>query len=125
MGDKSRRLRRRLLWALLALVVVVIVAILGISVYAASSLTQFERVPIQNTPSDYGLEYTDISFPSRDGLTLRGWWLDASDDASVIILVHGSTRNRAEPPERTLQLSVQVLCGAVSPCEVRSVVGSR
>jgi flagellar basal body-associated protein FliL len=54
--NKPRRLKRRLLWISVILVVVVAVAILGISVYAASSLTQFEREPILNIPTDYGLE---------------------------------------------------------------------
>ncbi len=107
--NKTRRLKRRLLWISVVLVVVVAAAILGISVYAASSLTQFERKPIQNTPTDYGLEYVDVSFPSRDGLTLRGWWLSTRDDRPVIILVHGSTRNRSDPPERMLGIAKELV----------------
>ena len=81
---------RRVLWALLAIIVVAAGIILGISGYAASSLTQFERVPIECNPADFGLGYVDVSFPSRDGLMLRGWWLEAGDDNPVIVVVHGS-----------------------------------
>ncbi|AEC51442.1 hypothetical protein PNA2_0525 [Pyrococcus sp. NA2] len=28
------------------------------------------------TPRDLGLEYKDIEFKSRDGIKLRGWWID-------------------------------------------------
>ena len=104
-GSKSRRPRKRILWALLALIVVAAGIILGISFYAASSLTQFERVPVECNPADFGLEYVDISFVSRDGLTLRGWWLETGDDNPVIVVVHGSEGNRAHPAERMLGIA--------------------
>jgi len=111
MSDNGRRRMRWWLWVIIAFVIVVIVAIMGISVYAASSLTQFERIPIQKTPSEYGLEYTDISFPSRDGLTLKGWWLETQADAPAVVMVHGSTRNRAEPPERMMGMAKALVNG--------------
>jgi len=101
-GSKSRRLMRRVLWSLLALIVVAAGIILGISGYAASSLTQFERTTIDSDPADFGLEYVDVSFPSRDGLILRGWWLEGGDDNPIIAVVHGSEGNRAHPAERML-----------------------
>jgi len=104
-ASKSRRLARRVLWALLALIVVAAGIILGISGYAASSLTKFERVPIGSNPSDFGLEYVDVSFPSRDGLMLCGWWLEGGDDNPIIVVVHGSGDNRAHPAERMLGIA--------------------
>ena len=104
-AGKSRRLRRRVLWASLAIIVVAAGAILGISGYAASSLTKFERVPIGSNPVDFGLEYVNVSFPSRDGLTLRGWWLEGGDDSPIIVVVHGSGGNRADPAERMLGIA--------------------
>jgi pimeloyl-ACP methyl ester carboxylesterase len=104
-ASKSTRLRRRVLWASLAVIVLAAVTILGISGYAASSLTKFERVPIGSNPADFGLEYADVSFPSRDGLTLRGWWLEGGDDSPVIVVVHGSEGNRADPAERMLGIA--------------------
>ncbi len=105
MTDKASKLRpvcRRVLWASLAVILLAGGAILGISGYAASSLTKFERVPIESNPADFGLQYVDVSFPSRDGLTLRGWWLEGGDDSPVIVVVHGSGGNRADPAERML-----------------------
>jgi predicted acyl esterase len=104
-ASKSRRLRRRVFWASLAIIVVAAGTILGISGYAASSLTKFERVPIGSNPADFGLEYVDVSFPSRDGLTLRGWWLEGGDDNPIIVVVHGSGGNRADPAERMLGIA--------------------
>ncbi len=102
---KPKRLVRRVLWALLALVLVAAGIILGISGYAASSLTQFERTLIDSSPADFGLEYADISFPSRDGLMLRGWWLEGGDDSPTIVVVHGSEGNRGHPAERMLGIA--------------------
>jgi len=104
-AGKSRRLRRRVLWASLAVILVAAGAILGISGYAASSLTRFERVPVGSSPADFGLEYADVSFPSRDGLTLHGWWLEGGNDSPVIVVVHGSEGNRADPAERMLGIA--------------------
>ena len=100
---------RRRVWIPLLIVVAVAGIILGISVYAAHSLTRFERVPITQHPSDFGLKYEDISFPSRDGLTLRGWWLEAHEDKPVVVLVHGSTRNRAEPAQKMLGIAKELV----------------
>jgi len=104
-ASKSRRLRRQVLWVSLAVILLAAGTILGISGYAASSLTRFERVPIGSSPADFGLEYVDVSFPSRDGLTLRGWWLEGGDDRPVIVVVHGSEGNRADPAERMLGIA--------------------
>jgi len=104
-AGKSRRLRRRVLWTSLTVILLAAGTILGISGYAASSLTRFERVPVDSNPADFGLEYVDVSFPSRDGLTLRGWWLEGGDDGPVIVVVHGSEGNRADPAERMLGIA--------------------
>lgn len=96
---------RRVLKAVLIPTLVVTAVIFGISGYAASSLTRFERVPIESTPADFGLEYVDVEFPSRDGLMLQGWWLEGDEGESVIIVVHGSEGNRAHPADRNLGIA--------------------
>lgn len=104
-AGKSRRSMRRILGASLAIIVVMAVVILGIAGYAASSLTRFERVPVENTPADFGIEYVDVEFPSRDGLMLRGWWLEGEEGEPVIVVVHGSEGNRAHPTDRNLGIA--------------------
>jgi len=97
---------RRVLKAALIATLVAAAVIFGISLYAASSLTRFERVPIESTPANFGLEYVDVEFPSRDGLMLQGWWLEGDEGESVIIVVHGSEGNRAHPADRNLGIAV-------------------
>lgn len=40
------------------------------------------------TPADAGLEYDIVEFPSRDGLSLFGWFIPGTNGATVI-LIHG------------------------------------
>jgi len=43
--------------------------------------------PVFNSPSDEGLEYQDVEFPTSDGVTLRGWLIEGGTD-KVIIQTH-------------------------------------
>ncbi len=75
-----------------------------------------ERVPVETTPSDYGMTYEDIEFPPRmpeeraeeNPITLRGWWVPRTTQAvgpeSAIIVVHGIDSNRARDPELYMPL---------------------
>ncbi|MEE9199748.1 MAG: alpha/beta fold hydrolase [Dehalococcoidia bacterium] len=66
--------------------------------YIAYSLTRVVREPVGQTPADVGLEYEEVTFPSRvDHLALRGWWIQRSDEERCIILVHGGEKHRADP----------------------------
>jgi len=94
----------------LAIALAVVIAFLGISAYLGHSMTSIERVPIEETPALYGLEYEEVSFPSRvDELTLRGWYLPAEGGAEVIIMVHGAEQHRADPGVQMLDIA----CGLV------------
>lgn len=50
--------------------------------------------PFPKTPSDYGLDYRDVDFPTRDGLTLRGWLIGEDADKIVIMTHFGYRANR-------------------------------
>lgn len=45
------------------------------------------------SPAEYELDFDDVSFPARDGLTLRGWWIPAAlagaDSNRAVIFLHG------------------------------------
>jgi len=40
-------------------------------------------------PSDYKLSYENISFKTKDGLTLRGWFIPSNHSNNTIIIGHG------------------------------------
>ncbi len=50
-----------------------------------------------HTLDDFGLAAEDVSFPSRDGTQLSGWFISAArSPAAAIVLSHGHGRSRAE-----------------------------
>lgn len=51
------------------------------------------RRPFTQTPTDYGLPYEDVTFVSRDGTRLAGWFIPGHTRAAVAI-VHGAWVNR-------------------------------
>jgi fermentation-respiration switch protein FrsA (DUF1100 family) len=61
----------------------------GLVLYSARVLTR-RRVPdAPASPADYGLHYEEVAFPSRDGLTLRGWFILAASPRGTVIFCHG------------------------------------
>ncbi len=59
----------------------------------AQGLAMGVRTPIIRTPEEYGLEYEEISFETKDGVTINGWFIPADSD-KVIISNHFSPANR-------------------------------
>ncbi len=55
----------------------------------------------RRTPADFGFpDYHDEAYTSTpDGLTLRGWWMPAKDQAATraVVFVHGRWSNRLKP----------------------------
>jgi fermentation-respiration switch protein FrsA (DUF1100 family) len=82
---------------IIGVVVLVIVIILGVSAYLGGLATKVDREPLTINPADLGLEYEDITFPSReDHLMLHGWFLPSPDSEEVIIILHGAESNRCD-----------------------------
>ncbi len=52
-------------------------------------LTRRHRPDERRWPAEYGLDYEEVTFPARDGLTLRGWWIPASGAERAVIFLHG------------------------------------
>lgn len=95
----SRPFRSKRLWLFAAggLAALLCVTYAALSVYKAIQYTTTPRQPpITATPTESGLTFEDIAFPSAadDHLTLRGWWIPNPASQRAIILVHGRYENR-------------------------------
>ena len=68
-------MRAGLRWVLL--IAVVLVAVYGgVSYVIASGVTEAERNAQDGHPSEHGLQFEDVEFPSRTGdVTLVGWYI--------------------------------------------------
>lgn len=76
---------------LILIFIPVILFVLGF-IYSLQRLHSSLNLHPQNgskTPSDYGLEYQDVSLVSRDGNTLKGWYIPTNEPKAFVILVHG------------------------------------
>ena len=61
------------------------------------------RYPIENPPSHYGLRFEDVTFPSLDGVELKGWFLQGGTDRQgaerrrpAIVICHGLGASKAD-----------------------------
>ena len=96
--------------ALISLVVGVPVFIflfspLAISFLVTRATTRPSDQLLMDTPASYGVEYRDVEFSSRDGLTLGGWLTEGAKSKPTIIACHGLFRSRKELLERSCRLA--------------------
>jgi len=97
--SKKRRKWRKIMWFFAGgIILIALIVCIGISVYVGNSMTHPEKKPIDQFPSDYGMDYEDIEFVSRDGETdLSGWVIEPETDAKMtLIFGHGYKGNRFE-----------------------------
>jgi pimeloyl-ACP methyl ester carboxylesterase len=65
--------------AILGPLVLLLLILLGVTVWFWSTeLIKSPKPDKPASPADYGLPFTEVLFPSRDGLTLHGWFIPAS-----------------------------------------------
>ena len=54
-----------------------------------------QRSPILRRPDEFGLDYEDVYFQSRDGIALEGWYIPAKEKSNKIVICnHFSPGNR-------------------------------
>jgi len=74
---------------IVVLLSVFLLLLLAAAWHGSEQITR-RRIPDeQRSPAEYGLDFEEISFPARDGLTLRGWFIPAPDARGTVIFCHG------------------------------------
>ena len=56
-------------------------------------------------PSEYGLDYVPVAFGTSDGLNIQGWIMETTEDAPVVIFLHGFGDNRASSPSKVFGIA--------------------
>lgn len=100
------------LWLKIALffLLAVILVFVGIAAFLGHTLTKTNRIPIEDNPAIFGLEYREAEFPSAvDGITLRGWYLPLQGSDRIIIMVHGAGAHRASRKVRMLDIASELI----------------
>ncbi len=74
----------------LSFILALLVAFLIIAGWRESQYIIQRRQPDKpDSPARYGLQFEEVEFKSRDGITLRGWFIPASEAKGTIIFCHG------------------------------------
>jgi len=101
-----RGLFKKLTLVLFFILVIFVLIVLGISVKAVDTLTKVKRVPITQTPKDVGLTFENVKFKSAvDGLTLKGWFIPSNNSDKVVVLIHGTAKNRQDSDVGFLEIA--------------------
>ncbi len=95
-APRARHLLKLTVFTTIVLLLVAYVVAPGVFIW---SYTHQARAAMASNPSNFGLAYENVRFPSqRDGIALSGWFIPSSSSGRAIIFVHGIGANRwAEP----------------------------
>jgi len=107
--NHGARVFRVTLTAFLLLFPVFLFAVLPLtfSHLVANASTRPQDRILTETPASFDCEYSEVEFPSRDGLLLKGWLIKGDPAKSPIVFSHGLFRSRREVLERACSLSRQ------------------
>ncbi|MGZ4739088.1 MAG: alpha/beta hydrolase [Ilumatobacteraceae bacterium] len=90
---------------LIAPVGLVVAFVIVSAVFPAVYATNVPRPPLgSQRPSDRGLNYSDATFETVDGFTLRGWYIPPTNRAAVVLL-HGASSTRTSVLDQAVVLA--------------------
>ena len=89
-----RQARRLWPFFIAGVIAAALIAYFGISFRVAETVTQVERVPLDPPASSIAATHEDVTFKSRDGIVLKGWWFAVPRADRAVVIVHGRGRNR-------------------------------
>jgi alpha-beta hydrolase superfamily lysophospholipase len=78
-----------LVWLSVGVVAPLLVFLARVSWLWSSRLMARRTPDAPTSPADYGLAYEDVGFPSRDGVSLGGWFILANPARGTIVLCPG------------------------------------
>lgn len=64
----------------------------------ADGFSHTGRSPLLHSPAERGLEFSEVTFPSRDGVPLEGWFIPAAGSDKLVIANHPMGFTRAGLP---------------------------
>jgi len=81
----------RISWVVVLLLILVVLSFWGfyISIKPPKILSNI-------TPADFDLDYEDVTFVTKDGLKLKGWFIPKTKRAKTIILLHGYPADKGD-----------------------------
>lgn len=91
-GTGPPRRRRRLRWTVRGVVLVLLIG--GLRIVGLDGKFYYPDDEVYVRPEELGVAYHDVTFPTRDGLTLHGWFLPArGTPRGTVVHFHGNAAN--------------------------------
>lgn len=94
-ASRGQNLPRHALRFGLRVLALILVVWLAASFVAERETLHPARRDLGPTPAARGMSYSNVSFKTADGLTLRGWWIPGTQHMTIV-MVHGLSNNRRE-----------------------------
>jgi fermentation-respiration switch protein FrsA (DUF1100 family) len=69
-----------------------------------ASLIYFPSRPIEATPPDFDLPFTDVRLTAEDGVRIHGWLLPAPDAQRTVLFAHGNAGNISHRLDRAREM---------------------
>ncbi len=77
----------------MSIILGIVLALLGIALTTSLVISFYitRRFGLQEThsPAEFGLEFEEVTFPTQDGLELRGFWIPAQGSERAVVILHG------------------------------------
>lgn len=101
---------KNLLLDFIFIFLVLMIVMTSVSIYVGYKVMNPMKLAIMKLPSEYQLEYEDVTFSNiYDGVQLKGWWIPSSKydfiNQKVVIFSHSYGDNRERMPIETLKLA--------------------
>lgn len=98
-------------WGLALLLLLAAAACVAISWQVGLGLIHPDREPVTTDPSSRGLTFADVTFSSRDGVRLEGWFLPATGGVAprTVIFAHGYGKNRLQDDVPALDVAAALV----------------
>jgi fermentation-respiration switch protein FrsA (DUF1100 family) len=89
-----RQARRLAPYLFVGAIAAALLAYCAVSFRVAQTVTQVERLALDPPASAIAVPHEDVTFNSRDGIVLKGWWFEVGGADRAAVIVHGRARNR-------------------------------
>lgn len=91
--------------------------LLGVYVLVLAAVAWFSvrpfRTPVFLSPGALGAPQEEVSLPTPEGHTLRGWWIEPPEPKVVAVMAHGYMMNRCELVPLAVHLAKQGVASLV------------
>jgi alpha-beta hydrolase superfamily lysophospholipase len=80
---------RIILFITISIALIILLGFYLSSVFILKDMATHRVEKFKNTPESLGLDATTISLLSKDGISLKAWYVPANDPRGVVVLLHG------------------------------------